>query len=158
MCMLSCMHTLGSSRGGFYSESVTTSVNRDEFNHHCFRVGQCQLPGAIYTNPVIPALKPPVQFSYSVLSNSLQPHGLQHARPPCPSPTTGVYSNSCHWVSDAIQPSNPLSSPSPTLYFSQHQGLFKWETSRELANQDISIEAKFNDQYISRIINSEYMC
>ena len=32
---------------------------------------------------------------YSVMSNSLQPHGLQHARPPCPSPTPGVYSNSC---------------------------------------------------------------
>ena len=29
------------------------------------------------------------------MSNSLQPHGLQHARPPCPSPTPGVYSNSC---------------------------------------------------------------
>ena len=93
--MLSCMHTLGSNRGGFYSESVTTSVNQDEFTHHYFRVGQCQLPGAIYTNPVIPALKPPVQFSYSVVSNSLRPHGLQHARPPCPSPTTRVYSNSC---------------------------------------------------------------
>ena len=36
-----------------------------------------------------------VQFSLSVASNSLQPHGLQHARPPCPSPTPGVYSNSC---------------------------------------------------------------
>ena len=36
-----------------------------------------------------------VQFSCSVASNSLQPHGLQHARPPCPSPTPGVYSNSC---------------------------------------------------------------
>ena len=36
-----------------------------------------------------------VQFSYSVLSNSLWPHGLQHARPPCPSPTPRVYSNSC---------------------------------------------------------------
>ena len=36
-----------------------------------------------------------VQFSYSVVSNSLQPHGLQHARFPCPSPTPGVYSNSC---------------------------------------------------------------
>ena len=35
------------------------------------------------------------QFSYSVVSNSLQPHGLQHARPPCPSPTAGAYSNSC---------------------------------------------------------------
>ena len=36
-----------------------------------------------------------VQFSCSVVSDSLQPHELQHARPPCPSPTPGVYSNSC---------------------------------------------------------------
>ena len=33
-------------------------------------------------------------FSWSVMSDSLRPHGLQHARPPCPSPTPGVYSNS----------------------------------------------------------------
>ena len=40
-----------------------------------------------------------VQFSHSVVSNSLWPHGLQHARLPCPSPTPGAYSNSCpsHW-------------------------------------------------------------
>ena len=36
-----------------------------------------------------------VQFSCSVVSASLWPHWLQHARPPCPSPTPGVYSNSC---------------------------------------------------------------
>ena len=36
-----------------------------------------------------------VQFSLSVKSYSLQPHGLQHARPPCPSPTPGACSNSC---------------------------------------------------------------
>ena len=36
-----------------------------------------------------------VQFSRSVLSDSLWPHESQHARPPCPSPTPGVYSNSC---------------------------------------------------------------
>ena len=36
-----------------------------------------------------------VQFSHSVVSDSLWPHGLQHARPPCPSPTPGVYPNSC---------------------------------------------------------------
>ena len=36
-----------------------------------------------------------VQFSCSVVSNSLQPHELQHAKPPCPSPTPGVYSHSC---------------------------------------------------------------
>ena len=37
----------------------------------------------------------PVQFSCSVVSNSLRPHGLQHTRPSCPSPTPGAYSNSC---------------------------------------------------------------
>ena len=36
-----------------------------------------------------------VQFSRSVMSNSLQPHGLHCARPPCPSPAPGVYSTSC---------------------------------------------------------------
>ena len=36
-----------------------------------------------------------VQFSRSVVSNSLQPHEPQHTRPPCSSPTTGVYPNSC---------------------------------------------------------------
>ena len=35
------------------------------------------------------------QFSHSVLSDSLQPSGLQHARPPCPSPTPDIYPNSC---------------------------------------------------------------
>ena len=49
-----------------------------------------------------------VQFSCSVISDSLQAHGLQHARPPCPSPTPRVYSNSCplSWSSHAtISPS-----------------------------------------------------
>ena len=36
-----------------------------------------------------------LQFSCSVVSNSLRPHGLQHTRLPCPSPTPGVYPNSC---------------------------------------------------------------
>ena len=52
-----------------------------------------------------------VQFSRSVMSDSLWPHKLQHARPPCPSPTPGVHSNSRPWVSDAIQPSHRLLSP-----------------------------------------------
>ena len=44
----------------------------------------------------------------SVLSNSLRPHELQHTRPPCPSPTPGVYSNSCplsRWCHPAISSS-----------------------------------------------------
>ena len=36
-----------------------------------------------------------VQFSHSIVSSSFRPHGLQHARPPCPSPTPGASSNSC---------------------------------------------------------------
>ena len=76
-----------------------------------------------------------VQFSRSVVSDSLRPHESHHARPPCPSPTPRVYSNSCPLTSDAIQPSRPLSSPSPpALNPSQHQGLFQWvNSSHEVA-------------------------
>ena len=56
-----------------------------------------------------------VQFRLSVLSDSLWPHESQHARPPCPSPTPGVHSDSRPSSHDAIQPSHPLSSPSPPL-------------------------------------------
>ena len=71
-----------------------------------------------------------VQFSRSVVSDSLRPHESQHARPPCPSPTPGVHSDSVHRVSHAVQPSHPLSSPSPpALNPSQHQSLFQWVNS-----------------------------
>ena len=66
-----------------------------------------------------------VQFSRSVVSDSLRPHELQHARPLCPSKNPRACSNSVHWVGDAIQPSHPLSSPSPAFNLSQDQGLFK---------------------------------
>ena len=49
-----------------------------------------------------------VQFSQSVVSDSLWPHELQHTRPPCPSPTLGVHSNSCppsQWCHPAISSS-----------------------------------------------------
>ena len=66
------------------------------------------------------------QFSRSVLSDSLWPHGLQHARPPCPSPTPRACSNSCplsRWCHPTI---SSLSSPSPPSFnLAQHQGLFK---------------------------------
>ena len=58
---------------------------------------------------------------------SLWPHGLQHARLPCPSLSPRVGSNP--WVSNAIQSSCLLSSPiPPAFYLSQHQGLFQWST------------------------------
>ena len=66
-----------------------------------------------------------LQFGRLVMPNSLQPHGLQQARPPCPSPIPRLYSNLCP-LSDAIQPSHPLSSPSPPAFnLSQHEGLFR---------------------------------
>ena len=69
-------------------------------------------------------------FSCSVVPDSLQHHGLQDTRLPCPSPSPGVVQTHVHWVSDAIQPSHPLSSPSPLAFnLSQHQGLFQWVTS-----------------------------
>ena len=71
-----------------------------------------------------------VQFSHSVVSDSLQPHGLQHARLPCPLPTPGVYSNSypshrgCHpTISSSFIPF------SSHLQSFQHQGLFQWVSS-----------------------------
>ena len=90
-----------------------------------------------------------IQFSHSVMSDSLRPHGPQHARPPCPSPTPGVYPNSwinsptpVRWVGDAIQPSHPLSSPSPPpLNLSQHQGLLKWVSSSHQGGQSIGSSA-----------------
>ena len=52
-----------------------------------------------------------IQFSHSVMSNSLQPHEPQHARPPCPSPIPGVYPNSCplsRWWHPTISSRCPL--------------------------------------------------
>ena len=67
-----------------------------------------------------------VQFSHSVISDSLRPHEPQHTRPLCPSPTPGVPQTHVHRVDDAIQPSHALSSSSPpALNLSQHQGLFQ---------------------------------
>ena len=61
-----------------------------------------------------------VRLSHSAMSDSLRPHELQHARPPCPKPTPGVHPNSCplsQWchptISSSVVPfsSCPLSSP-----------------------------------------------
>ena len=68
-----------------------------------------------------------VQLSCSVVSDCLRPHESQHARPPCPSPTPGFYTNSCplgQWWHPTIL-SSVVPSP-PAFYLPQHQGLFKW--------------------------------
>ena len=91
-----------------------------------------QEPGRLTSQRVIFSS---VQFSRSVGANSLRPHESQHTRPPCPSPTPGVHSDShpssqwCHpALSSSVVPSPPAPNPS------QHHSLFQWvNTSREVA-------------------------
>ena len=78
-----------------------------------------------------------VQFSCSVVSDSLWPHESQHARPPCPSPTPGVHSNSCpssQWCHPAISSSViPFSSCPQSLPASESfpmSQLFAWGGQR----------------------------
>ena len=56
-----------------------------------------------------------VQFSCSVVSDSLRPHELQHARPPCPSPTPGVHPNPCP-LCQSVMPSSHLILCHPLLH------------------------------------------
>ena len=68
-----------------------------------------------------------VQFSHSVMSDSLQPHESQHARPPCPLPTPGVYSNSCPpswWCHPAISSSGIP--PSIRVFSNESALLTRW--------------------------------
>ena len=67
-----------------------------------------------------------VHFSRSVVPDSLRPHELQHARPPCHHHLPEFTQTHVNRVSDAIQPSHPLSSPFPPAPNpSQHQSLFQ---------------------------------
>ena len=58
-----------------------------------------------------------VQFSHSVMSNSLRPHESQNARPPCPSPTPKVHSNPCAlWPHESQNSWPPFPSPTPRVH------------------------------------------
>ena len=91
-----------------------------------------------------------VQFSCSVVSDTLQPDGLQPVRLPSPSPTPGVYSNSCPLSQWCHLPSHPLSSPSPpSLNLSQHQSLFQWVSSSHWVAKELEFQLQhqsFNEQ------------
>ena len=93
------------------------------------------------------------EFSCSVVSNSLQPHELQHTRLSYPSSLLEFAQTHVHWVSDAIQPSHPLSSPSsPAFNFSQHQGLFKWVSSLHQVTKVLEFQLQHQSfQWIFRV-------
>ena len=117
--------------------------------HHDCRVSVPQLLTLVHLEPVeenplqweacalrwgvAPTGSNSVQFSRSVVSNSFRPHGSQHARPPCPSPTPGVHSDSCplsRWCHPTISSSVvPFSSCPQSLPASESfpvSQLFTW--------------------------------
>ena len=83
-----------------------------------------------------------VQFSLSIMSDSLWPHELQHTRLPCPSATPGVYSNSCplsRWCHPTISSSAiPFSS---CLQSSPASGSFQMSQLFESGGQSIGVSA-----------------
>ena len=92
-----------------------------------------------------------VQFSCSVMSDSLWPHELQHPRPPCTSPTPGAYSNSCpssRWCHPAISSSVvPLSSCSQSLPAS---GSFPMSQLFTWGGQSIGVSASESETVLFR--------
>ena len=90
-----------------------------------------------------------VQFSCSVMFDSLWPHELQHTRPPCPSPTPGIHPNSCplsRWCHPAISSSIvPFSSCPQSLPASESfpvSQLFAWGGQRIGASASASVLPK----------------
>ena len=83
-----------------------------------------------------------VQFSHLVMSDTMQPHGLQHTKPLCPSPTPGVYSNSCplsRWCHPTISSSViPFSS---CLQSFPASGSFQMSQFFERGGQSIGVSA-----------------
>ena len=95
-----------------------------------------------------------IEFRLSVVPDSLQPHGLQNARLPCPSPTPDLAQTYVNRVSDAIQPSHSLSSPSPTFNLSQHEGLFQWVSSSHQVAKLLELQLQYQSfQWIFRLIS-----
>ena len=118
----------------------------------------CLLHYCLYHLPIYLKLSASVQFSYSVMADSLQPHD-------CSTPAFPVHHKlpafaqthvQGHQVSDAIQPSHPLSSPSLTaFYLSQHQGLFNWVSSLHQVAK--GLEFQLQHQSLQWIIRTDFL-
>ena len=93
-------------------------------------------------SPLIAWSEGSVQFSNSTVSDSLRPHGLQHARPPCPSPTPGVYSNShsLSWWCHPTIPSSVIPFPSHLQSFPA-SGSFQMSQLFASGGQSIGVSA-----------------
>ena len=86
---------------------IAFNIKKYPPNFHCWE-SNIVFPWRWYCNINLAIQFSSVQFSHSVVSNSLPPHEFQHTRHPCPSPTPGVHSNSCpssQWCHPAISSS-----------------------------------------------------
>ena len=94
-------------------------------------------------------------FGCSIMSNSFWPHGMQHTSFPVRH-LPELAQTHVHWVNDAIQPSHPLSSPSPpALNLSQHQGLFqRVGSSHQLAKL---LELQLQHQFFQWIFRVDFL-
>ena len=95
-------------------------------------------PISIQSPRVVWCFNNSVQFSRSVMSNSLWPHVLQHARLPCPLRTSGAYSNSC--PSSLVVPSNHLIFCRPLLLLPSIFNNYPWLTTMETSLCSILVE------------------
>ena len=94
-------------------------------------------------------------FSHSVMSNTLWPYGLQHARLPFQHQLPELPQTHVPQVGDAIQPSHPLSSPSPHAFnLSQHQGLIQWVSSSHMAKV---LEFQLQHQSFQWIFRTDFL-
>ena len=88
-------------------------------------------------------MKPNVQFSHSVPSNSLRPVECSVPGFPVHHQLPELTQTHVHWVGDAIQPSHPLFSPSPAFNLSQHQGVFKWVSSSHQVDKVLQFQLQY---------------
>ena len=109
-----------------------------------------------------------VQFSHSVMSDSLQPHESQHARPPCPSPTPGVHPDSrpssrwCHpAISSSVIPFSSCAQPLPASESFPMSQLFAWGgqstgVQKQLSHYIIATTTIINRRYKNVSFFSEF--
>ena len=96
-----------------------------------------------------------VQFSRSVVSNSLWLHALQHTRRLCPSPTPGVYSNSCPLSRRCYPTIHPLPPPSPSQFSSVAQSCLTLCDPMDCSTPGFSVHhqlLEFTQTHVHRLV------
>ena len=133
-----------------YIENYIQKLNKSTWNHYVDQETKCTLP---LHKPSMWLL---LLLSCLARSNSWRPHGLQHARLPCPSWSPRVCSNSCPLSQWCHTPSCPLSPPSPPSFnLSQNQSLFKWVSSLHQVAKILELQLQY--QFFYQIFKVDFL-